>query len=353
MNDNNNTGFGQAICVRNLSKNYMKDKGGQFLGLGGRFYNEKTSSETNNEDRNKLLLRKKSPLGDLGVGVSFEVERSEIFGIIGPDGAGKTTLFRILTTLLLPDSGSATVNGHDVVKDFKAIRHEVGYMPGRFSLYQDLTVEENLNVFARVFKTSIHENYHLIEDIYKQLEPFKSRRAGKLSGGMKQKLALCCALIHKPVVLFLDEPTTGVDPVSRKEFWEMLKRLKQQGITILVSTPYMDEASLCDRIALIQHGQFLKIDTPKNIVDQFQTKLWAVKSENMSKLLSDLRRNDGVETCFAFGDCHHVTFKSEQDNYNEVVNYLTCLGHQKVQIERIEPSIEDIFMALTTREERV
>jgi ABC-2 type transport system ATP-binding protein len=177
--------------------------------------------------------------------ISFEVGKGEIFGIIGPDGAGKSTLFRILTTLLLPDSGNATVNGHDVVKDYKAIRHEVGYMPGRFSLYQDLTVEENLKVFARVFKTSIQENYHLIEDIYKQLEPFKNRRAGKLSGGMKQKLALCCALIHKPVVLFLDEPTTGVDPVSRKEFWEMLKRLKQQGITILVSTPYMDEASSC------------------------------------------------------------------------------------------------------------
>ncbi|MBP7613308.1 MAG: ABC transporter ATP-binding protein, partial [Paludibacter sp.] len=199
-------------------------------------------------------------------GVDFEVERGEIFGIIGPDGAGKTTLFRILTTLILADSGTASVDGFDVVTDYKEIRKRVGYMPGKFSLYQDLTVEENLNFFATVFDTTIEENYELIKDIYQQIEPFKNRRAGKLSGGMKQKLALSCALIHKPSVLFLDEPTTGVDPVSRKEFWGMLKNLKAQGITILVSTPYMDEASLCDRIALIQNGQFLKIDTPKNIV---------------------------------------------------------------------------------------
>jgi len=187
--------------------------------------------------------------------ISFEVERGEIFGLIGPDGAGKTTLFRIMTTLLLADSGKALVDGLDVVRDYKEIRKRVGYMPGRFSLYQDLTVEENLSFFATVFGTTIEENYHLIKDIYQQIEPFKKRRAGKLSGGMKQKLALSCALIHKPTVLFLDEPTTGVDPVSRKEFWEMLKRLKQQGITILVSTPYMDEASLCDRIAFIQEGK--------------------------------------------------------------------------------------------------
>ena len=211
-------------------------------------------------------------------GVSFSTEQGEIFGIIGPDGAGKTTLFRILTTLILPDEGSAIVDGFDVVKDYKEIRKRVGYMPGRFSLYQDLTVEENLNFFATVFNTTIEENYHLIKDIYIQIEPFKTRKAGNLSGGMKQKLALCCALIHKPTVLFLDEPTTGVDAVSRKEFWEMLQTLKMQGITILVSTPYMDEAALCDRIALIQNGSFLKIDTPKNIVNQFGKTLWTVKA---------------------------------------------------------------------------
>src|SRR5215470_328405 len=220
-------------------------------------------------------------------GISFEVEKGELFGIIGPDGAGKTSIFRILTTLLLPDGGSATVDGNDVVKDYRAVRGNVGYMPGRFSLYQDLTVEENLSFFATVFGTSIEENYELIKDIYVQIEPFKKRRAGKLSGGMKQKLALSCALIHKPSVLFLDEPTTGVDAVSRKEFWEMLKRLKQQGITIVVSTPYMDEATLCDRIALIQLGKILSVDTPVNIIDAYPEKLYAIRSDNIYRLLSD------------------------------------------------------------------
>src|SRR6187397_3163643 len=214
-------------------------------------------------------------------GISFNVEEGELFGLIGPDGAGKTSLFRILTTLLLADKGTATVNKLDVVKDFRQIRKRVGYMPGRFSLYQDLTVEENLNFFATVFNTSIEENYELIKDIYRQIEPFKTRRAGKLSGGMKQKLALCCALIHKPTVLFLDEPTTGVDAVSRKEFWDMLKRLKDQGITILVSTPYMDEANLCDRIALIQEGKLLSIDTPDHIISKYPEPLYAVKSDGM------------------------------------------------------------------------
>jgi ABC-2 type transport system ATP-binding protein len=221
--------------------------------------------------------------------ITFEVGRGELFGLIGPDGAGKTTLFRILTTLLLADSGAATVNGCDVVKDFEKIRCTVGYMPGRFSLYQDLTIEENLHFFATVFGTTIRENYHLIKDIYQQIEPFKDRRAGKLSGGMKQKLALCCALIHKPAVLFLDEPTTGVDVVSRKEFWEMLRRLKDEGITILVSTPYMDEAVRCDRIALIQKGSILSIDTPAGIVESFPGDLYAVQAANTHKLLREVR----------------------------------------------------------------
>src|SRR4028119_102113 len=218
-------------------------------------------------------------------GVSFSVKKGELFGLIGPDGAGKTSILRMLTTLLLPDGGRASVNSLDVVKDYKAIRKQVGYMPGRFSLYQDLSVEENLNFFATIFNTTVEANYDLIKDIYVQIEPFKDRRAGKLSGGMKQKLALCCALIHRPTVLFLDEPTTGVDTVSRKEFWEMLKRLKQQGITILVSTPYMDEATLCERIALIQNGKIMSIDTPVNIINQFSQNLFAIKAKNMSGLL--------------------------------------------------------------------
>jgi ABC-type multidrug transport system ATPase subunit len=234
--------------------------------------------------------------------LSFDVSKGEIYGIIGPDGAGKTTLFRILTTLMLADSGTAFVDGLDVVKDYKQIRNIIGYMPGKFSLYQDMTVEETLEFFATVFNTTIQENYYLIEDIYKQIEPFKNRRAGKLSGGMKQKLALSCALIHKPTVLFLDEPTTGVDPVSRKEFWEMLKRLKTQGITILVSTPYMDEAKLCYRIALIKNGRFMKVDTPENIVAQFTEILWSVKSNKMHRLLKDLRNHPEIKTSFSFGE---------------------------------------------------
>lgn len=284
-------------------------------------------------------------------GVSFEVEQGEIFGIIGPDGAGKTTLFRILTTLLLADSGTAFVDGHDVVKEYKQIRKKVGYMPGRFSLYQDLSVEENLRIFATIFNTSIEENYHLIKDIYQQIEPFKERKAGALSGGMKQKLALSCALIHKPVVLFLDEPTTGVDPVSRKEFWEMLKKLKQQGITIVVSTPYMDEASLCDRIALIQDGIFLKINTPQLIIDQYENILWSVHSHDMSRLLHDLRAHPDIKTCFAFGDTHHITLSKNSEGQsrlemNVLKNQLQELGHEELAIQAIEANIEDCFMEL-------
>ena len=286
-------------------------------------------------------------------GVSFEVPEGEIFGIIGPDGAGKTTLFRILTTLLLADSGSAMIGGDDVVKGYKSIRQKVGYMPGRFSLYQDLSVEENLVIFASIFKTTIEENYHLIKDIYQQIEPFKKRRAGALSGGMKQKLALSCALIHKPTVLFLDEPTTGVDPVSRKEFWDMLANLKKQGITILVSTPYMDEASLCDRIALIQEGKFLKIDTPQHIVDQFENTLWSIHSNHMSRLLRDLRNHENIMSCFAFGDTHHATIKNEslvenggEFDQKKLLLFLEAQGHSDLEIKSITASVEDCFMEL-------
>lgn len=277
--------------------------------------------------------------------LSFEVQKGELFGLIGPDGAGKSSIFRMLTTLLLADSGTATVNGFDVVKDFQAIRNCIGYMPGKFSLYQDLTIEENLEFFATVFDTTIEENYDLIKDIYVQIEPFKDRRAGKLSGGMKQKLALCCALIHKPDVLFLDEPTTGVDVVSRREFWEMLKKLKQQGLTIVVSTPYMDEASLCDRIALMQSGKILSIDTPEKIIGSYGETLYALSSPNMYKLLTAMRDYENTESCFAFGDCLHLTLKNNS-GIGGVKDYVSNRGFEDVEIAEIIPDIEDCFIKL-------
>jgi ABC-2 type transport system ATP-binding protein len=280
-------------------------------------------------------------------GVSFSVTRGEIFGLIGPDGAGKTSLFHILTTLLLADGGRASVDGFEVVRDYKQIRKRVGYMPGRFSLYQDLTVEENLQFFATAFDTTVEKNLDLIQDIYMQLEPFKKRRAGKLSGGMKQKLALCCALIHKPSVLFLDEPTTGVDPVSRKEFWQMLKTLQQQEITTIVSTPYMDEANLCDRIGLIQNGTLLGIDTPENITKSFGKPLFALKSEHMYPLLLHMRAYDQTATCFGFGDYHHITFINPKIQQTDIINYLNGVGFtEPVEIKQIAPGIEDCFMDL-------
>lgn len=278
-------------------------------------------------------------------GVSIEVNKSELFGIIGPDGAGKTSLFRVLTTLLLPDGGSATVDGLDIIKDYKAIRRSVGYMPGRFSLYQDLTVAENMEFFATIFNTTIEENYDLVKEIYSQIEPFRNRRAGKLSGGMKQKLALSCALIHRPSVLFLDEPTTGVDAVSRKEFWEMLRRLKQQGITILVSTPYMDEASLCDRVALIQQGSIMSIDTPQGIIDQFRQPVMAVKAGNMLRLLNELKTFSGQVDAYPFGEFHHVVLKDEQKE-EELRKFLAEKKPEGLEIKKIRPDIEDCFMAL-------
>ncbi|MDP2069858.1 MAG: ABC transporter ATP-binding protein [Lutibacter sp.] len=278
--------------------------------------------------------------------VSFEVKEGELFGLIGPDGAGKTTIFRILTTLLFADKGTVTVAGFDVVDDYKEIRNHVGYMPGKFSLYQDLTVEENLNFFATIFGTTIEENYELIKDIYVQIEPFKNRRAGALSGGMKQKLALSCALIHKPKVLFLDEPTTGVDPVSRKEFWEMLKRLQQKGITILVSTPYMDEAELCDRIALIQHGKILQIDTPQEIVKHYPKKIYDVKADNMYRLLESLKSYEHHYSVYPFGEFVHYTDKREDFNPQELQQYLEAKKHQNIKIEITKTTIEDTFMEL-------
>lgn len=276
--------------------------------------------------------------------ISLQVQEGELFGLIGPDGAGKTSLFRILTTLLLPDKGSATVRGYDCVKDYKEIRNRIGYMPGKFSLYQDLTVKENLDFFATLFGSTIAGNYELIKDIYEQIKPFNDRRAGKLSGGMKQKLALCCALIHKPEVLFLDEPTTGVDVVSRKEFWEMLKRLKKQGITIVVSTPYMDEAVLCERIALIQNGKIMSVDTPGNIMAAFPVKLYAIKADNIYKLLTALRSMPEIDSSFAFGEYIHITLKD--DNVDALRQQVEQQGHTHVDIKLIHPGIEDSFIRL-------
>ena len=278
--------------------------------------------------------------------VCLEVKEGECFGLIGPDGAGKTTLFRILTTLLSPDNGKASVNGFDVKRDYLEIRKCVGYMPGRFSLYQDLSVEENLEFFAALFNTKIKDSYSLIEPIYKQIEPFKTRRAGKLSGGMKQKLALCCALIHYPKVLFLDEPTTGVDAVSRSEFWDMLAGLKAKGITILVSTPYMDEASRCERIALCNEGKILTTNTPKNIVDGYNDELYAISADNMFELLSLSRKVKGVKECYPFGESHHLVVEKdfEKDVFIKELSKI-----KNLQIKKASPSIEDMFIKLMKR----
>lgn len=275
--------------------------------------------------------------------VSFEVKKGELFGLIGPDGAGKTTLFRLLTTLINPDAGSATVDGLDMIKDYREIRTRVGYMPGRFSLYPDLSVEENLQFFAAIFGVTVQQSYHLIEPIYKQIEPFKTRRAGKLSGGMKQKLALSCALIHCPSVLFLDEPTTGVDAVSRSEFWDMLSNLKKQGITILVSTPYMDEASRCDRIALMNEGKILGIDTPENMVKAFDLPLYGVKAKNMFALLEVARKQPGVLDCYPFGEKHHLVADA---SFNADDMKKTLVNVEGFCIEPVVPTIEDMFIKL-------
>jgi ABC-type multidrug transport system ATPase subunit len=280
--------------------------------------------------------------------ISLSIEKGEIFGFIGPDGAGKTTLFRIMTTLLLPDKGSVLVEGFDTVKDYKQIRRIAGYMPGKFSLYQDLSVEENLRFFASIFNTTVEENYHLIKDIYSQIEPFKDRPAGKLSGGMKQKLALSCALVHKPAVLFLDEPTTGVDAVSRKEFWDMLARLKEEKITILVSTPYMDEASRCDRVALMQDGKILDINTPAGIVQAYEHPLLAVKSDNMYQLLFDVQKFHGTIRAYRSGEFIHAAM-ADLNMHDLLRNILADNGHVEVEVRETVPDVEDCFMALINR----
>ena len=282
-------------------------------------------------------------------GVSFDVRQGELFGLIGPDGAGKTTLFRLLTTLLNPDNGTATVDGMDIVAEYKQIREVVGYMPGRFSLYPDLSVEENIAFFAALFGVRVEDNYDLIAPIYKQIEPFRTRRAGKLSGGMKQKLALCCALIHRPSVLFLDEPTTGVDAVSRSEFWDMLAELKKKGISMLVSTPYMDEASRCDRIALINEGHILGIDTPQGIVAGFDEPLYAVSSKEMFGLLIEARRTRGVKECYPFGEAHHMVTERGFDTAR-FADELTGLGFRNVVVRPVEAGIEDVFIKLMRHE---
>lgn len=280
--------------------------------------------------------------------VSFSVAPGELFGLIGPDGAGKSTLFRVLTTLLHADEGQAWVAGHPVVEEYKWIRQKVGYMPGRFSLYQDLSIEENLEFFATVFGTTVQENYDLIRDIYVQIEPFKKRLAGQLSGGMKQKLALCCALIHKPEVLFLDEPTTGVDAVSRKEFWEMLQKLKTRGIGILVSTPYMDEASLCDRIALIQEGKILNINSPQSMVATFAGPLYAITGNNLYPLLKALRLQPFSKSVLPFGDSLHLTVKEGVDE-DTIRQFLQSSGFDSATFRQIAPGIEDIFLELSQK----
>ena len=282
--------------------------------------------------------------------ISFNVEKGEMFGLVGPDGAGKSTLFRILTTLILPDKGNAYVNSVSIRGDYTQIRKSVGYMPGRFSLYQDLSVKENLKLFATMFGTTIEENYKLIRDIYVQIEPFKNRKAGKLSGGMKQKLALCCALIHKPDVLFLDEPTTGVDPVSRKEFWQMLDRLRKQGITIMVSTPYMDEAVLCDRIGFIKEGRLFNVDRPEQILKSFPYDIISVKSGKMHGIKDIVKDIEGVDDVYSFGEYFHLrTVPGAQQMALQIYEALSKNGYGEIVIKPVKPTIEDCFIYAVDR----
>lgn len=295
---------------------------------------------------------KKSFRKDLPPAVDLQgevrIRKGELFGIIGPDGAGKTTLFRLLATLVLPDGGSATLEGLDIVRDYRKIRTLLGYMPGKFSLYSDLSVRENLEFFASAFGQDIEGNYALIENIYGRLKPFEKRKAGKLSGGMKQKLALCCSLIHSPAVLFLDEPTTGVDPSSRRELWENLSELKESGMTIVVSTAYMDEANRCDRVAMMKSGRFLTVDSPSDIISGFGKRLFAARSDEMFRLLQDLRAVPDVEKCYTFGDTHHFTLRagSHADAALLAAQLASCSGHRNVEVKEIRASLEDCYMNL-------
>lgn len=278
--------------------------------------------------------------------VNILVEKGEIFGLIGPDGAGKTSLIRILTTLILPDIGECYMEGLDCVRDYSEIRKIVGYMPGKFALYQDLSVEENLNFFASVFGTTVEENYDMIKMIYSQIEPFKKRRAGALSGGMKQKLALSCALVHHPKVLILDEPTTGVDAVSRKEFWQMLKKLREKGMTILVSTPYMDEAEHCNRISLIQNGKLMSTNTPAGIVNEFAYELFSISGENNYQLMNVLKEITTAADVQIFGQNIHFINRKKKYKQSSLKEILVKKGFSNTRIEIIKPHIEDCFIEL-------
>ena len=286
-------------------------------------------------------------------GLTFDVSQGEIFGLAGPDGGGKTSLFRILTTLVVPDAGSARVLGFDTVRDLWAIRAAVGYMPGRFSLYPDLSVEENLTFFASVFGTTVKEGYSIIEPIYRQIEPFRDRRAGALSGGMKQKLALSCALVHRPRILFLDEPTTGVDAVSRREFWDLLATLKASGLTIVVATPYMDEASRCDRIALMQEGRILAIDEPQALGKRFPARLFAIRGRDKYGMLRLLRSSEHTRSVFPFGSELHYSDLRSDATPGMIAALLVASGYGDARVAAIDPGIEDTFMELmgnTSRE---
>jgi ABC-2 type transport system ATP-binding protein len=281
--------------------------------------------------------------------VSFDVEPRELFGFIGPDGAGKTTLFRILATLVLPDAGTARVLGVDPVRDLWALRPRIGYMAGRFSLYPDLSVEENVRFFAAVFGTTLEREHDRIAPIFGQLQLFRDRRVAALSGGMKQKLALCCALVHRPELLLLDEPTTGVDAVSRREFWDLLDRLKEQGLTIVVSTPYMDEAKRCDRVALVQRGRILAIDTPEAVTRSFEGALFAVHVHDRYSALLALRRYPHAGTAYPFGETLHYTDARKTAATDvvsrDVTEFLRANGFADARIEQIPATVEDTFMA--------
>lgn len=279
--------------------------------------------------------------------ISIAINKNELFGIIGPDGAGKTTLLRILSTMLLPDSGNASIEGFDIIKQYKSIRKIMGYMPGKFSLYKDLTVAENLNFYATMFGSDVKENYDLIQPIYKDIEPFKKRPAGKLSGGMQQKLALCCALIHRPVIMFLDEPTRGVDPISRKDLWDILKELKKENITVIVSTSYMEEANLCDRVALMHKGKVLDLDTPENLKLKFTKDLFAISSGNTFKLIQNLKKFEFAHSVYPFGDYVHYTDVRNDISEKDLMFYLEECGFTDAHVKQMQPGIEDYFIKLT------